>query len=466
MSWWIAVGWSPDEFFAYFLSMNLDIVKGYTDAMSYGPSRLSLTLAFIYWLTFFLIISLINRTFHASKFDRLLKKPTININDASATAALFMLSWVVFKAAFVRDDGVHTVVGGLYLVSFLVVTTGFQINQLFAAVNCGRRAQMTNPLLSPLILSGFLVFISGYKPPLNIFHDLYRGLADAAGLVTPQGRQQIGMRRQEALSGLGLEAEAYGIPTKSSADIIPWDITNLLANSLSYSPRPIPQSYSVYDSSLQKANKNFLLSSAPPDYLIINIQDIDGRLPISLDSPLLLSLGKRYSFSHRGSKGSLVFKKKSNFETSSNTKLYIKCTTLSNGKLDWSKSGRFRWNTQDIPLDSRGRGPITLTANFKDSAWRSILSTMYRPFPMFVEYLDHYGKILESYRLIPKAAQEMLIYPLVKNNDDFLMVVKGSTPAPSGQEFESSISSIRITTSSVGVPFFASDYSLSQGCIY
>jgi hypothetical protein len=245
---------------------------------------------------------------------------------------------------------------------------------------------------------------------------------------------------------------------------VPWDITNLLANGLTYSPRPIPQSYSAYTQSLQKANKDLVsLSIRRPEFLVVDIKDIDGRLPVGLDSPLLLSLAKQYGYSHRGSEGSLIFRRRNELEaTSANSA--NKCAAFSSGALNWIKGDKLRWNTQNIPLNPEDKGAIVLTANFKDSIWRFMLSTIYRPFPVFIEYLDRNGEVLESYRFVPKAAREIIVYPLIKDNDDFLNALNRSAPTSSISPLDEQIAAIRISTMSIGSPFSSSDYYLSKIC--
>ena len=52
VAWGIAVGWSMRNLFGYFNSPNLDIIKGYADAMSYGYSLRSIALVSLYWAAF------------------------------------------------------------------------------------------------------------------------------------------------------------------------------------------------------------------------------------------------------------------------------------------------------------------------------------------------------------------------------------------------------------------------------
>lgn len=89
-------------------------------------------------------------------------------------------------------------------------------------------------------------------------------------MITGSGRETIARNRRDKLKEIQVNSENYLISPESSADIIPWDITTLLANQQVYKPRPIPQSYSAYTESLQKVNKDFFLSSPDrPEFVII-----------------------------------------------------------------------------------------------------------------------------------------------------------------------------------------------------
>ena len=134
---------------------------------------------------------------------------------------------------------------------------------------------------------------SSYSSPRHLPFNLIRGAADAWRLLSPAGRQKVAQRRQGALAKLRHSVEDFRIPPGRSADIYPWNITDLLANKLMYRPRPIMQSYSAYTARLQRINQEYVAqSSLRPDFLILSALDIDERLPIGLDSSSLMALSQ------------------------------------------------------------------------------------------------------------------------------------------------------------------------------
>ncbi len=66
---------------------------------------------------------------------------------------------------------------------------------------------------------------------------------------------------------------------KSSVDIIPWEISEIYLNGLSYDPRPVIQSYSAYDRYLDQKNYEKYTSASAPDFLLFSLMTIDNRYP-------------------------------------------------------------------------------------------------------------------------------------------------------------------------------------------
>ncbi len=80
----------------------------------------------------------------------------------------------------------------------------------------------------------------------------------------------------------------------SSVDIFPWEISALLANKLTYHPRPVPQSYVAYTSYLDGLNESFLSSSLRPTYIVYAHHCADHRYCNFEDSQSRLALLTHY----------------------------------------------------------------------------------------------------------------------------------------------------------------------------
>lgn len=71
---------------------------------------------------------------------------------------------------------------------------------------------------------------------------------------------------------------------KASVDVLPWEISMIYWNGLTYNPRPVVQSYTAYDGYLDRRNYEKYMSTTAPDYLIYTVGEIDGRHPFFTES--------------------------------------------------------------------------------------------------------------------------------------------------------------------------------------
>lgn len=459
---WSATSYaSIGDLLHYYFGPNLDVVKGYTDAMSYDASKLSLLLVLLYVLSFIILLFLFSSLVLGVKINHtIIRQLTCRPASFLALACISLLAWVVFKSSFVRDDSGHTLLGALFLVSFLFIIVGFSGRRLPNSLAAENGEYVVLRLVIPLITAGSLSILSGYRPSPSIPLRYARGFLQSFKLLIPAGQKWLIANRESGLNEIKANSEDYKIKENFSADVIPWDISYLIANGLTYKPRPVPQSYAVYSRNLQDINKRFFADmKESPDWVIVDIKDIDGRLPIGLDSSSLASIKRFYSFSHEGSKGSLVFSKKRDFEGDGFVPTSNICTSNAKGYLEWLKTGKIMWQSKPLEIPRENTGFVIFDAELKDSLSRSLLSTFYRPFPVVIEYLDSAGKIVSSYRFIPKAGRDIIIYPIIKDNREFLNTVYLGMPADSDE-----IVSLRLVTRSIMPPFSRSRYTFSFGC--
>lgn len=80
--------------------------------------------------------------------------------------------------------------------------------------------------------------------------------------------------------------DEYALPAlKGTTDFYEYDQSVLLASDNTWNPRPIIQSYSAYTPALASLNEQHLRGRDAPDWVLFDLQTIDGRLP-SLDDGL------------------------------------------------------------------------------------------------------------------------------------------------------------------------------------
>lgn len=454
--WGITVNWSPRSLLEFFLGANLDIVKGYSSAMSLAPSELDWTLVGI-----FLLLSLHCLGWFWQLHVRGTPRAQASFFGVSLLAwvallAFCMLFWVVFKGTFVRRDPSHTSAATFWGLEALIILLALPSARLLALVSGLSRVKAAVLLLTPFVLGALLLLSADQRPSVGWIKDRFAGSIGNLRLFTAFGRQAAELPRAAALARIRETGERFEIPAGASADIVPWEVSEVLADGLRYTPRPIPQSYAVYTRRLQTLNRDFaLLSPDRPEYYIVGLGHLDDYLPIGLDSPLLLNLRHGYEFDHRGSKGALVFKRKAGPAES-----VVRIETLATGSLRWAvREGATRWSSSPIELPHPAGAALVLQATFRDGFVRSALAKLYRPFPVQIEYLDQTGKVIERARFISDAVEEMLIYPLARTNDDLLGILYPDklSPKPSVAPRPSAV---RFSVKDFAAPFAVSEFRL------
>src|SRR5262249_26204758 len=68
----------------------------------------------------------------------------------------------------------------------------------------------------------------------------------------------------------------------------------LFLNHLTWSPRPVLQSYSASSPNLARVNAEHFRSERAPDFVVLALAPVDGRLPALEDGPALLAILRRY----------------------------------------------------------------------------------------------------------------------------------------------------------------------------
>jgi hypothetical protein len=456
--WGVTVNWSPRSLLEYFLGANLEIVKGYSNAMASPYSALERILLGIYFVLTVWALGLFWKLQARADSWRIRIPMSLPLAAGIAFFALGLLFWVVGKASFVRPDYIHTRIATFWVLGVFAVLITMPAARLWEFIQSHSRTISAIVLLVPFCLGALLIPSSGEDLGLRWIKHRLTGSLENLQWFTVTGRQAAVASRDAAFARIREHTEDFGIPRGATADILPWHISRLLANELRYTPRPIPQSYAVFTPALQRLNREFILTAPTrPEYVIVSVEDIDERLPIGLDSPLLLQLRAGYDLHHVGNQGSLVFRRRDGEAATAGPRGNI----VTSGSLTWSRRYRYLWSSSEIPLPSSRSGPLVLRAQFSEGASRLILSKAFRPFPVQIEYLDRHGKVVEKARFIPEAAEEMLVHPLVRTNDDFLQMLYPGRPQSLGSSV-GEIVALRFTVKDFGRPFVKTDFSLLE----
>jgi hypothetical protein len=444
----------------YFTGLNLEVVRGYSEAMS--STKADTKAALVYVLACALTALLLQLWFiHTNpQGSSQLSSAPERSNRLVANLALACIGFVSFKASFVRDDELHMMIGRFWLLGVLIVLSTW----IFSRNQAGRSSVVPHArriLIATLLAFAASVWLLELKLRFNPEFAQEAWLFPQRLWRTEQ-RRQSALKRQQTLEKLRGEAEDLRIPAGASADSLTTEISAILSQYIRYQPRPILQSYSAYSPRLQQANANHFASAHRPEFVVVNLSEIDDRLPVSLDSPALRQILRHYSLSHRGNLGSLVFRSRPDHRDANLTQRQQ--PPLASGTLRWTRQ-RPHWRYQsdllEIPDTS---GAIHFSGHFENNPQRSLLTAVYRPQAVWIELLNHSGVPLERHRFIPSSNLQILIWPLIRNNDDLARALASDRgkhslgiSAP-----DQTFTAIRFVTDSLGPPFRRSHFRLDR----
>ncbi|MEO6875655.1 MAG: glycosyltransferase family 87 protein [Opitutaceae bacterium] len=211
--------------------------------------------------------------------------------------------------------------------------------------------------------------------------------------------------RQKYRDGLAIErsaADMYQLREEAgdaTVDILGVEQSVALMNRLNYRPRPVIQSYSTFTPLLARLNYDFYASDAAPEYVLLKIQTIDGRLPTMDDSMVLSLLVYRYHFV-RIEKGFLVWKKNPGPFNAAKfaPKLVRSGTAIVN---------------QPFPLGAESAHPLWLKIDLKTSLLGTVRSFLYKP-PQVMLKLTFAGATPRTFLMpLPMGRTGFIVNPFI-----------------------------------------------------
>jgi hypothetical protein len=366
----------------YYFKNMLPIVSGYTEAMSSHGDKKE--------IIFFLFSSLVAVIIcYREKTIPLVFRMFLILS-----ISLFLFT--AFKAGFTRHDG-HAIAAAssVFALGFLMYTIMQQksLHFLFILSTC-------TWLFICYTYRGADVF-NMIKPVQPVYIEAVDGF-----MLRIKGNDGLKNKYNERMNDI--RKQAFKVPAlKGTTDMYSYEQGYLLASeNNTWSPRPIMQSYSAYNSKLAQMNEAHLTSPKAPNNIIFTMQPIDNRYPALEDGLSWPTIINNYRPDHTDT-GFLFLKQKRITNISPKRKeLYtIKC-----------KVG------EDVII------PDTTQALFAEFDIHKTLlgglsSTLYKPDPIeiFVTLVD--GRSFQ-YRFIPGMAKAGFIFsPLVYSTKEFEALV-------------------------------------------
>ncbi|WP_028380593.1 hypothetical protein [Legionella cherrii] len=373
ITFWLAAG-QPLASLPDYLTSTLRIASSFTEAMSTDGNMNEVILYLITCLFIFLAISCQKQMPAGAKIFLL--------------GIYFAFLFVSFKTGFTRHLG-HAFIPGtsiLLATLFLPFILNFRVSLLLIFISFNSWYSINSHYTGISIRNNLISSCS------SAWHGLKSRIQDPSWLKKNYIFTMDFLREQAAFPVL-----------HGTTDIYSYDQTYLLSSHNRWSPRPVFQSYSVFNQNLAKDNKKHLQGLHRPDNIIFKIQPIDQRVPSLEDGaswPLLLAnyqpirLNRNVLFLHK--------------------KKYLQEVNLSLLKSEVHTLG------EQVPLPKSQL--LFVAIDLKPTIWGTLATIFFKPQQLFITLNLKNGET-KRYRLVANMAKSsFLLTPLIENTTEFSML--------------------------------------------
>ena len=384
---WFLCGQNPLNLPAYFRS-SWSISQGYTEAMGFSTPWPPLWKAFV-------VLGVIG--------SYLLLHLRLNPDKPRALANAVMLAGFVFmnwKHGFVRADG-HMI--GFFFCAMLPLTA---YPSLLEDPPRARRLHYAI-FLGAGCLTLWGIESSLYGVTRTCFGIIQTKIwGNIESTLFPAGMQQNYhdrlMIQREAVS----LARTRKLVGKASLDVLGFEQAAAIFNDFNYRPRPVIQSYSVFTPFLAQLNGDFFSSDKAPDFLLMKIQTIDGRMPMMDDPEVWRLLPHRYDYVQT-EKGYQLWKRlPGKFDPATAAAKPLLTTDLAVG--------------QKLPLDAYAGKPLWARLELKQTLFGRLHSFLYKPPHVTLLLTDQNGKEYPFYIPLSQGRAGFILSPIIEDAIEYV----------------------------------------------
>jgi len=397
---WLACGQNPLNLFDYFRG-SWEISSGYNDSMGITTPWPPLWKAFV-------VLGVLG--------GYLLLHLRLNPDKPRALANAVLLAGFVFvnwKHGFVRADG-HMI--GFFFCALLPLASYPAL--LDDPPRCRRLHQA-------VFLGTAIIALWGIES--SLYHTFKSCLGIVEGKIwgnleltfDPAFRQQMYHDKLLLARETVNLVKTRAIVGQASVDVLGFEQAAALFNDFNYRPRPVFQSYSVFTPYLSGLNARYYESAAAPEFVLLKIQAIDGRLPGMDDAEVLRLLPHRYDYVHSERGFQLWRRTTDKFDPATIAPKPLLTTDLAVGA--------------KLPLDAYAGKQVWARIELKRSLLGRLHAFLYKPVHVQLVVKDSSGGESE-YRLpLPIARTGFILNPLI---DDAISYAAFSNGRP-GREARS-----------------------------
>lgn len=390
LSFWVFTGQALSLLPIFFVNI-LPIVAGYTEAMALNLYPLYEVLLFVLVALLIMGLWLLNQRYRGAE-------------KIVLALALAVFLFVSFKAGFVRhDDHVYMALQGLVGASLClyVLIPG---NSALAVLAVALLSYVG--IVKSHATVGTLEAFSGLSTEVQTtYKDAWQGLS--LRVSNPQALAQI---HAASMAEIAKNNPLPKLP--GTSDIFSYNQAELFAAGLTWNPRPVFQSYSVYTQRLAELNAQHFRTPHAPDHVIFRMQAIDSRLPSLEDGAAWMALSDNY-FPAAIQENAVFLSKK--------TVLQSKADTALLSSAEHQLGERVTLPQQDAPIYAE----ITL----QPSLLGKLFALFYKPSQLWLT-LNLANGDQRQYRVLSNMMQSsFLLSPLVDNIRAFTFVATGKQQA-------------------------------------
>jgi hypothetical protein len=389
---WILCRQNPLNLPAYFHNSWV-ISQGYQEAMGIAPPPTALLLG----LTILGLVIAYAAIYLLSAPDRPRAIATV-----IGLAAFTYLNW---KHGFVRADG-H-MIGFFYCA--MAVTVSFPV----LLDDPPRFHLLQRCLLLPIIVLG-LVGVSLSIPGVvgaflgNTQDRFYFNCRCLFTFPAYSADFHDRLKKAEAVVDLPNTRVVIG---NATIDVLGFEQAVAILNRFNYHPRPVFQSYSVYEPGLSRLNYDYYASLAAPEFVLLKLEVIDRHLATADDSEVLRLLVQRYSFVHSEGGFQLWRRKPGAFDPASVKARLLKAAAVPLGE-NW-------------PASEFSHEPLWVTVDTQLSLLGRLRAFFYKPPQLMLKITDSDGVVF-SYPLPPGQGRTgFIINPLVDDVVSYMRFAGG-----------------------------------------
>ncbi|WP_058535446.1 hypothetical protein [Legionella saoudiensis] len=379
---WVSIG-QPLINLPTYLSTSILLASDFTEAMSVNGNKDEIIL---YCLNAIVLLGSIAW-----------QKNARGVSKLFLFGIFFAFLFISFKAGFARHYGHALIPGTSIMMATLFLPLLVNNTKLLITLFC-------------VSLNTWYV-INNHYTRLSISDNFKSNYSSAWHGLKNRISSPNSLEQDFALSMSFLSQQAEFPIFQGTTDIYSYNQSYLIASNNQWSPRPVFQSYSVFNSILAEKNKQHLQGAVQPDNIIFKIEPIDERIPALEDGrswPLLLANYQPVDL-------------KNDF-------LYLRKKKESGARKDVAtliaKEQHLLGESVTVP---RVEAPIYVELEINPTLLGRIATLLFKSSQLYMTFTLENG-IQRHYRLVANMAKAgFLLSPLIENTTEFtLLYVKNS----------------------------------------